>query len=140
MRANRRRRVYFILILLVALSSSLVLVLYALKNNINFFYGPAEVVSGEVQENVTFRLGGVVKEESVRYGDNMETVEFIVTDRKHEVRVSYQGILPDLFREGSSVVSQGKMNAHGVFVADEILAKHDSSYMPPEIAAMLELP
>ena len=101
-----------------------------------FFFSPTQVAAGEAPKNRTFRIGGLVKEGSVKR-DNL-TVSFIVTDTAKEVPTSYTGILPDLFKEGKGVVAQGKFDASGQFVATEVLAKHDENYMPPEAKAALD--
>lgn len=105
-------------------------VLNAFNSSLVFFFTPSQVSKGEAPVNRAFRVGGMVKEGSVKR-DNL-TVSFIVTDTVQEVPVSYTGILPDLFREGKGVVAQGKLNDSGQFSASEVLAKHDENYMPPE--------
>jgi cytochrome c-type biogenesis protein CcmE len=105
-------------------------VLNAFESNLVFFFTPSQIASGEAPQNRTFRVGGMVREGSVKR-DNL-TVAFVVTDSAKDVGVSYTGILPDLFREGKGVVAQGKLGADGKFVATEVLAKHDENYMPPE--------
>lgn len=112
----------------IALASSLVL--QALDSNIAFFFTPTQVVAGEAPQGKAFRIGGMVKEGSMRR-DNL-TVSFVITDTAKDVPVAYKGILPDLFKEGKGAVAQGKLNADGVFAATEVLAKHDENYMPPE--------
>jgi cytochrome c-type biogenesis protein CcmE len=115
---------------LAALALAAYLVLNAFESNLVFFFTPSQVVTGEAPKNRTFRVGGMVKEGSIKR-DNL-TVAFVVTDTVKEVGVSYTGILPDLFREGKGVVAQGKLGDDGKFVATEVLAKHDENYMPPE--------
>jgi len=115
---------------LAALGLAAFLVLNAFQSNLVFFFTPSQVASGEAPRDRTFRIGGMVKEGTVKR-DNM-TVAFVVTDTAREVRVTYTGILPDLFREGKGVVAQGKLGADGQFTATEVLAKHDENYMPPE--------
>ena len=105
-------------------------VLNAFESNLVFFFTPTQIAAGEAPKNRAFRVGGMVKEGSVKR-DNL-TVAFVVTDTSKEVPVSYTGILPDLFREGKGVVAQGKLGADGRFTASEVLAKHDENYMPPE--------
>jgi cytochrome c-type biogenesis protein CcmE len=99
-----------------------------------FFFSPSEVAAGEVPVNQTFRLGGLVVPGTVNRPDEGLTIEFALTDNAEMVTVQYTGILPDLFREGQGIVSKGKLGSNGVFVADEVLAKHDENYMPPEVA------
>lgn len=115
---------------LAALAVAAYFVLNAFESNLVFFFTPSQVASGEAPKNRTFRVGGMVKEGTVKR-DNL-TVGFVVTDTAKEVNVTYTGILPDLFREGKGVVAQGKLGANGQFTATEVLAKHDENYMPPE--------
>lgn len=115
---------------LVAVATAAYFVLNAFESNLVFFFSPSQIVSGEAPKNRTFRVGGLVKAGSVKR-DNL-TANFIVTDTVQEVKVSYTGILPDLFREGKGVVAQGKLDGTGHFTASEVLAKHDENYMPPE--------
>jgi cytochrome c-type biogenesis protein CcmE len=115
---------------LAALGLAAYLVLNAFESNLVFFFTPSQIASGEAPKNRTFRVGGMVREGSIKR-DNL-TVAFVVTDTVKDVKVSYTGILPDLFREGKGVVAQGKLGADGGFVATEVLAKHDENYMPPE--------
>jgi len=115
---------------LAALGIAAALVLNAFQSNLVFFFTPSQIEAGEAPRERTFRVGGMVKEGSVRR--NNLTVDFVVTDTAKEIPVSYTGILPDLFREGKGVVAQGKLGADGRFVASEVLAKHDENYMPPE--------
>jgi len=115
---------------LAALGLAAYFVLNAFESNLVFFFTPSQIASGEAPKNRTFRVGGMVKNGSIKR-DNL-TVSFVVTDTAKEVAVSYTGILPDLFREGKGVVAQGKLGADGQFTATEVLAKHDENYMPPE--------
>ena len=112
------------------------LVLNAFQSNLVFFYSPSQVVAKEAPAGRTFRVGGLVKEGSVKR--NGTEVQFAVTDTAQTMQVKYVGILPDLFKEGKGVVAQGKVGADGVFVAREVLAKHDENYMPPEAAEALK--
>jgi cytochrome c-type biogenesis protein CcmE len=113
------------------------LALNAFRANVTFFFDPTQVVAGEVKSGERFRLGGMVTQGSVKRMPGSLEVQFVVTDFKHDVPVSYTGVLPDLFREGTGVVAHGKMR-DGTFVADEVLAKHDEKYMPPEVARSLK--
>ncbi len=113
------------------------LVFNALGNNMSYFFSPTEVVNGVAPKNHTFRLGGLVEVGSLERGKAL-TVHFRVTDNANRVTVAYTGILPDLFTEGQGVIAQGKLGAEGLFVAEEVLAKHDETYMPPEVADALE--
>jgi cytochrome c-type biogenesis protein CcmE len=110
------------------------LVLNALNSNIALFISPTDVVAGKAPQGKLFRIGGLVKEGSVKRLADGVTVSFVVTDTETDIPVNYKGILPDLFKEGKSVVAQGRMTDGGVFTAAEVLAKHDENYMPPEAA------
>ena len=136
---KKRQRLYFILFILVCLSAAVGLSLYALKENISYFYSPMEVKQHPaLSAGHRFRLGGLVKKGSLEKRNNSLSISFIVTDEVNDLRVEYTGILPDLFREGQGVVATGSLNNQGVFVATELLAKHDEKYMPPEVAKSLE--
>ncbi len=132
----RRKRLTFVAIGAVMIAAALVLILTAFEENIVFFRSPSDVASGIVSGNERFRLGGLVEEDSVVKGSGGQ-VAFRVTDTVNVVDVTYTGILPDLFREGQGVVTEGRLR-DGVFVADEVLAKHDETYMPPEVAEALK--
>ncbi len=109
------------------------LVLNAFQSNLVFFFTPTQVAAGEAPTGKAFRIGGLVKEGSLKRQPDGLTVQFIVTDTAKEIPVAYTGILPDLFREGKGVVAQGKLGDNGLFSASEVLAKHDENYMPPEV-------
>lgn len=126
----RHKRAAFIVAAMAAIGLAAYFVLNAFQSNLVFFFSPSQVVAGEAPSNRTFRIGGMVKEGSIKR-DNL-TVTFDVTDTVKSVPVSYTGILPDLFREGKGVVAQGKIQDDGKFSASEVLAKHDENYMPPE--------
>ena len=126
----RHKRTAIIVGGLAAIAVAAYFVLNAFESNLVFFFSPSQVASGEAPQNRTFRIGGLVKEGSISR-DNM-TTSFVVTDTAKEIKVSYTGILPDLFREGKGVVVQGKLDAAEHFAATEVLAKHDENYMPPE--------
>jgi cytochrome c-type biogenesis protein CcmE len=119
------------------LATALMLVMFALRDTIVFFHTPSEAEAKGLQPGTRFRLGGLVKEGSVKRGQGTE-VEFGVTDTKATLTVRYQGILPDLFREGQGVVAEGRLDASRRFIADTVLAKHDETYMPPEVAKALK--
>jgi len=112
--------------------------LTAFKQNIMLFHSPTDIVAGTVEAGQQFRLGGMVVDGSVSRSNDDLAVSFKVTDTGETVPVSFSGILPDLFSEGQGIVAMGKLNAEGVFVASEVLAKHDENYMPPEVADALE--
>jgi cytochrome c-type biogenesis protein CcmE len=112
--------------------------LNAFNQNLMFFYAPSEVIAGDAPVDHPFRLGGLVTTGSVKRLPNGLTTQFDVSDNKKTVTIEYTGILPDLFREGQGIVAHGKLNADGVFIADEVLAKHDENYMPPEVADALK--
>ena len=103
-----------------------------------FFYSPSQVVSGEAPKGRDFRIGGMVKEGSVKREPDGLTVRFVVSDNAENTTILYKGILPDLFREGQGIVAQGQLNHDGIFIAKQVLAKHDENYMPPEVAASLK--
>ena len=103
-----------------------------------YFYSPTEIANGEAPKVRAFRIGGLVLTDSVKRNPNNLKVNFVLTDTINEIKVIYDGILPDLFREGQGIVANGKMKSDNIFVADEVLAKHDENYMPPEVAKALE--
>ena len=127
---SRHQRMFGIALGLLLLCGALFFVLNAFQSNLVFFFTPTQVAAGEAPKEGHFRVGGLVKEGSIQR-DGM-AVAFVVTDTQREVPVRYVGLLPDLFKEGKGVVSQGKLGVDGVFVASEVLAKHDENYMPPE--------
>ena len=141
---KKRQRLYFVLFVLSALSGAVALSLYALQDNVSFFYSPRDVVAmqqsadARVMPGRSFRLGGLVVNNSIQRqaGSNL-AMTFSVTDGDATVVVSYEGIPPDLFREGQGIVAKGALDAAGVFEAEELLAKHDENYMPPEVAKSL---
>lgn len=133
----RHKRFGFIAIGLIGLGLASWLVISALDSNLSYFFSPSEVSQNKQPKDHVFRLGGLVKQGSLERGKEL-TIRFVVTDEAHDVSVEYTGILPDLFQEGQGVIAQGRMNSAGVFVADEVLAKHDENYMPPEVADALE--
>ena len=133
----RQKRMVFILVGLVALGLASWLVFNALGNNMSYFYSPTEVIQKKAPQDHLFRLGGMVVNGSVQRGKEL-TVRFAVTDTANVVNVEYTGILPDLFEEGQGVIAQGKLADSGIFIASEVLAKHDENYMPPEVADALE--
>ena len=133
----RKKRLLIILAVLVGVGAAVALALSALQQNINLFYTPTQIASGEAPLGTRIRAGGMVEAGSLkRTGDSLD-VQFVVTDFNKSVTITYRGILPDLFREGQGIVALGKLNAQGVVVADEVLAKHDEKYMPPEVTKAL---
>lgn len=133
----RHKRLGLIAVGLAALGLATFLVLSALEGNLSYFFSPTQVAAGEVPAGHVFRLGGLVEKGSVNRIEGDLTVKFVVTDNAKSITVAYTGILPDLFKEGQGVIAQGRLNPDNVFVADEVLAKHDENYMPPEVADAL---
>jgi cytochrome c-type biogenesis protein CcmE len=134
----RKKRLFIIIAILAGVGIAVALALSALQQNINLFYTPTQIANGEAPQDTRIRAGGMVEKGSVqRSGDSLD-VQFVVTDFAKNVTIRYHGILPDLFREGQGIVALGKLNADGVLVADEVLAKHDENYMPPEVTKALE--
>ncbi len=134
----RRRRAVLALVLLGATGTAVALVTSAFRSNLVFFHSPSDVSAAKAPLQRTFRLGGLVEAGSLRRDPAGVDVHFVVTDTVERVAVRYRGILPDLFQEGKGVVAQGRLGANGEFIADEVLAKHDENYMPPEAADALE--
>lgn len=134
---RKQRRAVLILASVGVLGLSSLLVLFALRDSIVFFHTPSDVVEKGIAAGQRFRLGGLVAEGSVRRGEG-SVVEFGVTDTLKTISVNYKGVLPDLFREGQGVVTEGRLDASGKFLADTVLAKHDETYMPPEVASALK--
>ena len=134
----RHKKLIIIFMSVAALGLSAKLVLDAFQSNLVFFFSPSQVAANEAPKGKSFRIGGLVEEGSVKRQSDGITVSFVVTDTAKNIPVVYTGILPDLFKEGKGVVAQGKLSSDGVFRADEVLAKHDENYMPPEAADALE--
>ena len=130
----RRQRMLLIGLVVSGVALSAGLALRAFQENLLYFFSPSQVVAGEAPDARTFRLGGMVVEDSVTRESGSLTMSFVVTDYVHSVPVSYTGVLPDLFGEGQGVVAHGRLTADGNFIAEEVLAKHDENYMPPEVA------
>jgi len=134
----RHKRFVYIAVALAGVGLAVGLVLYALRGNVNLYFTPTQVFDNKVPKDRSFRIGGLVEAGSVkREGDGL-TTNFVITDMYKEIPVVYKGILPDLFKEGKGVVAEGKMGAGGVMVAEQVLAKHDENYMPPEAADALK--
>ncbi len=134
----RQKRFMFIIVGVAAVAVAVGLVLNALKNNVSLYFTPTQVFNKEAPEGRSFRIGGLVEQGSVKREADGLTVHFVITDTHKNMPVVYKGILPDLFKEGKGVVAQGKMEADGVMHAEEVLAKHDENYMPPEAADALK--
>ncbi|MGH8521529.1 MAG: cytochrome c maturation protein CcmE [Gammaproteobacteria bacterium] len=133
----RRRRIIAITLIMAGVSAAAALGLTALRSNVLFFYTPTQLLHGEVPPAAAIRLGGLVIKGSVKRTPDSLKISFDLTDQQNTVRVRYEGLLPDLFREGQGIVAQGRLAADQVFNANEVLAKHDENYMPPELAAHL---
>lgn len=134
---RKQRRLVMIGCGLAVLALAVGLVLNAMRDSIVFFNSPTDVVEKHIQTGTRIRLGGMVKDGSLVRGDNLQ-IRFVVTDGANDIPVSYQGIVPDLFREGQGVVAEGALDASGVFRADTVLAKHDETYMPKDVADALK--
>jgi cytochrome c-type biogenesis protein CcmE len=134
----RRKRLYVVLGILGGVTAAVALAMMASRENIMFYFDPSQVVAGKAPAAKRFRIGGMVVKGSVARSPGDLKVRFVLTDFAHEVPVEYTGVLPDLFREGQGVIAHGKLGSDGAFVADEVLAKHDEKYMPPEVAASLK--
>lgn len=135
-----QQRLYYLIFFLAGISTALGLMLYALKQNINIFLTPSQITANHLKSDYHFRLGGMVKLGSIMRNENGLSIRFIVTDLKKELPVTYHGIPPDLFREGKGVIAEGALNRQGIFVATQILAKHDENYMPKNIYKMMSSP
>ena len=134
----RQRRLTLVVVIVCGVGLAGALALRAFRENVMFYFDPTKVAAGQVKPGERFRLGGMVVKGSVQRTAGTLNVHFVVTDFAHSVPVTYSNVLPDLFREGAGVVALGRMNGSGVFVADEVLAKHDEKYMPPEVARSLK--
>ena len=138
MKPKRRQRLVLVGLLVAGVGIAVSLALLALQENINLFFSPSQVVAGEAPVGSPFRLGGMVVDGSVsRAGESLE-IRFDLTDTANTVTVTYTGILPDLFREGQGIVAQGSVDDNGLFTATQVLAKHDETYMPPEVIDALD--
>jgi cytochrome c-type biogenesis protein CcmE len=134
----RHKRLALVAAGLAAIAVAAALVLNAFRSNLVFFFTPSQIAAGEAPKDRAFRVGGMVETGSLKRQADGLTVHFVVTDTARSVPVAYKGILPDLFREGKGVVAEGRLGADGVFRADQVLAKHDENYMPPEAAHAVE--
>ena len=135
---SRHKKLLVIVLALAGIGIAAALILNAFQSNLVFFFSPTEVSEGKAPSDRAFRIGGLVEEGSLKREATGLTMSFVVTDTAKTIPVTYTGILPDLFKEGKGVVAEGKLGADGVFVATQVLAKHDENYMPPEAAQALE--
>ena len=135
---RRHKRIAFIVAGLAGLGVAAALVLSAFQNNLVFFFSPSQVAAKEAPVNKTFRVGGLVENGTLKRDNDGLTVRFTVTDTAKSIPVVYKGILPDLFKEGKGCVAQGRIGDDGIFYADQVLAKHDENYMPPEAGQALD--
>ena len=138
---KRKKRIYLLSLFFLTIATSIYLILWALRDNIVFFYSPTEIQQKisikEINEMSKLRLGGMVKESSIKQF-NDGSINFIITDFNKEMIVFYKGIIPDLFKEEQGVIAEGSVNKEGMFIANSILAKHDENYMPPEVQNALK--
>lgn len=134
----RQKRIIMVASGVVCVVFAAALALNALQSNISYFFSPSQVMANEAPQDHVFRIGGLVENDSLKRQEDGLTVHFTVTDNAEKVTVAYTGILPDLFSEGQGVVARGKLGGDGIFYAEEVLAKHDESYMPPEVADTLQ--
>jgi len=136
----RRKRLLAVVAILVGVAAAAALATLAFEENLLYFYSPSQVLAGEVPSGRTFRIGGLVTPGSLRRTEGTLEIHFVVTDNKDSIPVRYTGLLPDLFSEGRGVIAHGRLAESGEFVANEVLAKHDENYMPPEVAESLHMP
>ena len=138
MRIIKQKRLTLILLMVAGISIATFFGLRAFNDNLMYFFSATDVIEGKAPKDHLFRLGGMVVKGSVVRQPSGLTVRFVLTDMAKEVTVEYTGILPDLFREGQGIVANGKLDANGIFIAQEVLAKHDENYMPPEVAGSMK--
>ncbi|MDP9199323.1 MAG: cytochrome c maturation protein CcmE [Pseudomonadota bacterium] len=136
----RRKRLLAVTAIVAGVAAATTLAMLAFEDNLLYFYNPTQVHAGEAPTDRMFRIGGMVTEGSVQRTEGTLKIRFVVTDYRESVPVNYEGLLPDLFREGQGVIAHGRLTDSGEFVANEVLAKHDENYMPPEVAESLHLP
>jgi cytochrome c-type biogenesis protein CcmE len=134
----RRRRMMLVALIVLGVGSAAAFALTAFQDNLLYFYSPSDVTAGKAPKDRVFRVGGMVPEGSFSRPSGSLEAHFVLTDYEHNVKVSYTGVLPDLFREGQGVIARGRMGPDGVFIAEEVLAKHDENYMPHEVAKTLK--
>jgi cytochrome c-type biogenesis protein CcmE len=137
MTPTRKKRLSIVLLVLFAASMAVALVSYAFKENIDVYFSPQSIANGEAPLQRMIRVGGIVVDDSVSRDNDTLKVSFSVTDGEADLKIHFQGILPDLFREGQGIVARGQLQQDGSFTADEVLAKHDETYTPPEVSASL---
>lgn len=138
MNPKRKKLLFMTLFIVLGAGTATALMLKAFQENLLYFYSPLQVKNGEAPVNRSFRIGGLVVAGSVKRDPNSLLIKFDLTDTVENVTVTYDGILPDLFREGQGIVANGRLDTQGIFQANEVLAKHDENYMPPEVAAAIE--
>ncbi len=138
MMTSRQRRMALVAIALLAVGGAVGFALKAFQDNLQYFFSPSEVTAGKAPAGRLFRIGGMVTTGSFKRASGSLEARFVLTDFSSNVTVSYTGVLPDLFREGQGVIARGKLAGDGVFVAEEVLAKHDENYMPPDVAEMMK--
>lgn len=134
----RKKRLSLIAVLILGTGLAVALILKAMNENVMFFFSPTQVAAGEAPKDRPFRIGGMVVKGSVKRASDSVKVTFDLTDNNKVVTVEYAGILPDLFREEQGIIANGRLNEKGLVIADEVLAKHDENYMPPEVAGMMK--
>jgi len=130
----RQKRIMFVLLAVIGVGAAAALITVALRSNLNYFYTPTQIAAGEAPIGQLMRIGGMVEKDSLNRKEGELGMEFTVTDMKSKLIVRYEGILPDLFKEGQGTVAKGRLQKNGTFLAEEVLAKHDEKYIPPEIA------
>lgn len=135
----KKQRLILILLMIVGIATAVTFALKAFNDNLMYFFSTTQVVTGEAPQQAKFRLGGMVVKGSIHRPHNDLTVRFVLTDYQQQVTVEYTGILPDLFREGQGIVAHGRLHENNLFIAEEVLAKHDENYMPPEVASSLKV-
>jgi len=135
---NNKKKMMRIFIFFISFSGFASILIYAFSNNMVYFYTPTQIIKKEAPFNSNIRIGGMVKKNSILKSSDSLKVSFVIHDLEKEVSVIYDGILPDLFAEGQGVVMTGKINSSNIFIANEVLAKHDENYMPPEVADMMK--
>jgi len=134
----RKQRLYVVLSILFGTAMAAFLVFKGLSENINLFYSPSDLKKEKISVDNQIRVGGMVKKDSINKESNSLRITFVITDFEEDLLITYEGILPDLFSEEAGIVAKGKINEQGIFIANEVLAKHDENYMPPEVAKTLK--